>query len=123
MFRHIASFLIVLPLILTPRLPLLIPRSPAYHRGHLNWVIVIVVAMRAFQSTHLPILPFTNILYMLQKSNHMWCHIFHAYFRLHATGLLEFGMSLKFAAPNYGPAFGQSLLDVASNECMMVDTI
>ena len=30
-------------------------RSPAYHCGHLNWVIGIVVATRVFQSTHLPI--------------------------------------------------------------------
>ena len=33
------------------------------------------------------------------------------------------GMSLKFATPNYGPAFRRSYLHVASNECMLVDMI
>ena len=42
-------------------------RSPAYHCGYLNWVIGVVVATRAFQSAHLPIQPFTTILYVLQK--------------------------------------------------------
>jgi len=71
MSRHAASFLIVPQPILTLRIPSLTSRSPAHHRGHLNWVIGIVVATHAFQSAHLPILPFTTILYMLQKSNRM----------------------------------------------------
>ena len=33
------------------------------------------------------------------------------------------GMSLKLATPNYGPAFGRSQLHVASDECLLVDTV
>ena len=71
MSRRTASFSIVPQLILTLHIPPLTSRSPAYHRGHLNWVTGIVVATRAFQSAHLLILPFTTILYVLQKSNRM----------------------------------------------------
>jgi len=55
MSRLTASFSIVPQPILTLRIPSLTSRSPAYHCGCLNWVIGIVVAMRAFQSAHLPI--------------------------------------------------------------------
>ena len=71
MFRHTALFSIVPQPILTLHIPSLTSRSPAYHCGYLIWVIGIVVATRAFQSAHLPILPFTAILYILQKSNQM----------------------------------------------------
>jgi len=54
MSRCTASFSIVSQPILTLRIPLLTSRSPAYHCGHLNWVIGIVVATCAFQSAHLP---------------------------------------------------------------------
>ena len=66
-------------------------KVPAYHHGHLKCVIGIVGATRAFQTAHLPILPFTTILYMLQKSNRM----FPGYFHLHAAGLLRDGMGLS----------------------------
>jgi len=46
-------------------------QSSVYHRGHLNCVIGIIVATCTFQTTHLPILPFTAILYILQKSKRM----------------------------------------------------
>ena len=46
MSRHTASFSIVPQLILTLRIPSLTSRSPAYHCGHLNWVIGIVIATR-----------------------------------------------------------------------------
>ena len=57
-------------------------QSSVYHHGHLNCVIGIIVATRPFQTTYLPILPFTAILYILQKSKRIWCHTFHAYFHL-----------------------------------------
>ena len=66
MSRLTASFSIVPQPILTLCIPSLTSRSPAYHCGYLNWVIGIVVATRAFQSAHLPVLPFTTILYVLQ---------------------------------------------------------
>ena len=53
MSRRTAPFLIVPQLILTLCIPSLTSRSPAYHHGHLNWVIGIVVATRASQSAHL----------------------------------------------------------------------
>ena len=53
MSRHPVSFSIV-PQPHTINASLM-PRSPAYHCGHLNWVIGIVVTMHAFQSAHLPI--------------------------------------------------------------------
>jgi len=56
---------------LTLHIPLLTSRSPAYHLGHLNWVIGVVVATHTFQNAHLLILPFTAILHVLQKSNWM----------------------------------------------------
>jgi len=55
MSRLTASFSIVPQPILTLRVPSLTSRSLAYHCGHLNWVIGIVVATRGFQSAHLPI--------------------------------------------------------------------
>jgi len=55
MSRRTESFLIVPQLILTLRVPSLTSRSPAYHCGHLNCVMGVVVATRAFQSAHLPI--------------------------------------------------------------------
>ena len=88
MSRHSVSFLIMPQPILTLHLLSWTSRSPVYHRDHLNRVISIVVATRASQTAHLLILPFTTILYVLQKSNRMWRHTFHAYFRLRATGLL-----------------------------------
>ena len=67
MSRRTASFSIVPQPILTLRIPSLTSRSAAYHRGHLNWVISIVVATRAFQSAHLLVLPFTTILLRAAK--------------------------------------------------------
>ena len=55
MSRRTISFSIVPQPILTLRTSSLTSRSPAYHCGHLNWVIGIVVAKWAFQSAHLPI--------------------------------------------------------------------
>jgi len=55
MSRRTASFSIVPQPILSLRIPSLTSTSPAYHCSHLNWVISIVVATRAFQSAHLPI--------------------------------------------------------------------
>ena len=46
MSKRTASFSIVPQLILTLRIPSLTSRSPAYHCGHLNWVIGIVIATR-----------------------------------------------------------------------------
>ena len=75
MSRHTASFSIVPQLILTLCIPSLMFRSPAYHYGHLNWVIGIViaiaVAMRAFQSTHLPICHSLTYFTCCKKSNQM----------------------------------------------------
>ena len=87
-------FSIVPQSILNLRIPLLTSRSAAYHRGHLNWVIGIVVAMCAFQSAHLLILPFTTtLLHAAQEQPYVMsyiCDVIHsnAYFRLRATGLL-----------------------------------
>ena len=35
----------------------------------------------SFECTQAHPLPFNTTLYVLQKSNRMWCHTFHAYFR------------------------------------------
>ena len=39
-----------------------------YHHYHVDNVLLVLVATRAFQTAHLPILPFTTILIALRKS-------------------------------------------------------
>ena len=72
MSRLTASFSIVPQPILTLRIPSLTSRSPAYHCGHLNWIIGIVVATRAFQSAHLP---FTAVLHVCKRAT--GCDVIH----------------------------------------------
>jgi len=79
-----ASFSILPQPILTLRIPSLTSRSPAYHSGHLNWIIGIVVATRAFQSAHLP---FNAILHVCKRAT--GCNVIHSMHTFAgATGLL-----------------------------------
>ena len=86
MSRRTASFLIVPQPILTLHIPSLTSRSPAYHCGHLNWVIGLVVATPKRPLADLAI--HYNTLRAAKEQPDVTSYI-NAYFRLRATGLLN----------------------------------